>query len=200
MAYQVVIAEDEFILAKSLQSLVEALGHQVLAIAESGQQAIDCVKEHQPDLVLMDVRLAEMDGITAARAIASQQSIPIIVISAFSDHQYIAGAAEAGVMTYLIKPVSLGDLRAVIDLTMARYRELQTLRQEVGDLKQALTNRKIVERAKGLLMDQLHLSEREAFRRLQQLSQHENRPMADIAQSVVTTCTLLQGHDASPNE
>ncbi|HEX2949377.1 MAG TPA: response regulator [Armatimonadota bacterium] len=190
MSYRIVIAEDEFILANNLKSLVESLNHTVVGIAETGAQAISLAEQHHPDLILMDIKLPEVDGITAARSIAQQYHIPTVIISAFSDRSYIEEAAEAGVMTYLVKPVSLGDLQAVIDLTMARYRELMALRQEVGDLKNALSQRKIVERAKGIMMDSLHLSEGEAFRRLQQLSQRENRPMIDIAQAVITANTL----------
>lgn len=200
MPYRIAIAEDEFLLANNLRALVESLQHEVVGMAENGAQAISLAGEKRPDLVLMDIKLPEVDGITAARTIAQQYNIPIIIVSAYSDPSFVEGAAEAGVMTYLIKPVSLGDLKAVIDLTMARYRELQALRQEVGDLKKAITHRKIVERAKGILMDQFHLSEGEAFRRLQLTSQRENRPMIDVAQAVITTQSLLReesGHAKS---
>lgn len=192
MPYRIIIAEDEFILANNLKSLVESLSHEVVGVAETGAQAITLAEKFCPDLILMDIKLPEIDGITAARAIAQQHHIPTVIISAYSDRSYIEEAAEAGVMTYLVKPVSLGDLQAVIDLTMARYRELLALRQEVGDLKKALTQRKIIERAKGILMDSYRLSEGEAFRRLQHLSQRENRPMIEIAQAVITTNSLMK--------
>lgn len=193
MAYRIVIAEDEFLLANNLKTLVESLNHSVVGIAETGVEAVSLAHEHCPDIILMDIKLPEMDGITAARTIAQQLQIPIVIISAFSDRGYIEGAAEAGVMTYLVKPVSIGDLQAVIDLTMARYRELVALRQEVGDLKQALEQRKIIERAKGILMDRGKLSEGEAFRRLQQRSQQENRSMIEIARAVITAESLYGG-------
>lgn len=193
MPYRLLIAEDEFLLANNLKALALALQHTVVGIAETGTQAVALAEKHLPDLILMDVKLPEMDGIVAARQIAQQHNIPAIIISAYSDRSYVEGAADAGVMMYLIKPVSLGDLQAAIDLSMARYRELQALRHEVGDLKKALAQRKIMERAKGILMDRCQLSEGEAFRRLQQLSQRENRPMVEIAQAVITTQTLLEG-------
>lgn len=190
MSYRILIAEDEFLLANNLKTLVESLNHQVVGIADDGEKAISLANTLTPDLILMDIKLPKVDGITAARMIAQQCQIPIIIISAFSDRSYIEGATEAGVMTYLVKPVSLGDLQAVIDLTMARYRELLALRQEVGDLKNALEQRKIIERAKGILMDRGHISEGEAFRRLQHKSQQENRPMIEIAHAVVTAHNL----------
>lgn len=190
MSYRIVIAEDEFLLAHNLKALVEALQHVVVGLAETGRQAIALADEYRPDLILMDIKIPEIDGITAAQTIALRLNIPTIVISAFSDPGFVESATEAGVMMYLIKPVSLGDLQAAINLTMARFRELQSLRQEVGDLKKALEHRKIIERAKGILMDTLHLSEADALRRLQQQSQRENRPMAEIAQAVITAHML----------
>lgn len=190
MPYRIVIAEDEFLLANNLKTLVESLGHAVVGIADTGSRVIALADDLQPDLILMDIKLPEVDGITAARTIARTRQTPIVIISAFSNRGYIEEAAEAGVMTYLVKPVSQGDLQAVIELTMARSRELAALRREVGDLKQALAQRKVIERAKGILMDRAHLSEGEAFRRLQQMSQQENRPLFDIAQSVITADSL----------
>ena len=197
MSYRIIIAEDEFLLAKSLMGLVESLNHQVVGIAETGTQAIVMAGEHAPDLILMDIKIPEIDGITAARTIAQQQNIPTVIITAYSDPGLVDDAADAGVMMYLIKPVSLGDLQAAIHLTMARFRELQALRQEVGDLKKAMEQRKVIERAKGILMDQFHIQENEAFRRLQQLSQHENRPMVEIAQAIITTHALWKEGDLS---
>jgi len=197
VSYRIIIAEDEFLLAKSLMGLVESLNHQVVGIAETGTQAIVMAGEHAPDLILMDIKIPEIDGITAARTIAQQQNIPTVIITAYSDPGLVDDAADAGVMMYLIKPVSLGDLQAAIHLTMARFRELQALRQEVGDLKKAMEQRKVIERAKGILMDQFHIQENEAFRRLQQLSQHENRPMVEIAQAIITTHALWKEGDLS---
>ena len=117
MPYRIVIAEDEFLLANNLKTMVESFGHIVVGIAGTGSQAVTLACEHKPNIVLMDIKLPELDGITAARTINQQYQIPTVIISAFSDHSYIEEAAEAGVMTYLVKPVSVGDLQAVIDLT-----------------------------------------------------------------------------------
>jgi response regulator NasT len=198
VSYRILIAEDEFVLANNLKTLVTSLHHAVVGIADTGTKAISLAEQHQPDLILMDIQLPEMDGITAARTITRQRPIPIVIISAFSDNSYIEGAAEAGVMTYLIKPVSLGDLQAVIALTMARNQELMALRREVGDLKQTLVQRKLIERAKGILMDRGAMLEGEAFRRLQQMSQRENRPMVEIAQAIITAHSLWTEVDNSP--
>ncbi len=128
MSVRVVIAEDEFLLAKNLSELVVALGHIVVGMAASGPQVIALAREQHPDLILMDIKIPEIDGITASRTIAHEYNIPIIVISAYSNPAYVDGAVEAGVMTYLIKPVSKGDLQAAIDLTLARHREMEALR------------------------------------------------------------------------
>lgn len=192
------IAEDEFLLAKNLQGLVDALGHQVVGLADTGTQALAMAGAMQPDLVLMDIKIPEIDGIAAAREIAHRHNIPTIIITAFSDTAFVEEAADAGVMMYLLKPVSLGELQAAIRVTMARFGELQALRKEVGDLKQALHQRKVIERAKGILMDSMRLSENDAFRRLQTMSQQGNRPMVDIAQAVITTQTLWEEQHQRP--
>ncbi len=190
MAFRILIVEDEFILAKNLQKFAELLGHTVLAITDDGTKAIEQADSLHPELVLMDIKINGLDGISAARHITQEKRIPVILITAYSDRQFVEQAAEAGVMTYLIKPVSTSDLQASIDVTMARNREMQALRHQVGDLQLSITHRKIIDRAKGYLMDNLHLTEADAFRRLQQQSQRENRPMADIAQAVITTFSL----------
>lgn len=192
MSYRIVIAEDEFLLRKSLSGLVEALNHHVIGLAETGTEAITHASTLQPDLMLLDIKIPEVDGIAAARIITSQYNIPIIITTAYCDPEFVDKAADAGVMMYLLKPISLGELQAAIQMSMARFRELQALRKEVGDLKAALEQRKMIERAKGILMDRLQLSEHDAFRRLQLLSQQENRPMLDIAQAVITTYALWE--------
>lgn len=169
MSYGIIIAEDEPPLADHLRAPAHELSHEVVAIADSGPAAIAAVSRHGPDLVLMDIKLPGMDGITAARTIARDNGIPTIIISA------------------------LGELQAAIDLTMARFRELQALRREVGDLRHALAQRKMVERAKGILMDMHGWPKGEAFRRLQLQSQRENRRMIDVAQAVITAHALSDG-------
>ncbi|MEI7833171.1 MAG: response regulator [bacterium] len=190
MACRILIVEDEFILAKNLQNFAETLGHTVVSITDDGAKAIEASDRLRPDLVLMDIKLNGLDGISASRYIAGEKKIPIIMITAYSDHQFIESAADEGVMTYLIKPVSMSDLQAAIDITLARNREMQELRRQVDELQLSLAHRKIIDRAKGYLMDNLHLSEADAYHRLQQQSQRENRTMADIAQSVITTFSL----------
>ena len=192
MSYTVLIVEDEFLLANMLVSYTESLGHAVVGIAENGRKAIEMAESLRPDIILMDIQLPEIDGITAAHAITQTYDVPIIIISAFSDRNFVDGAASAGVMSYLIKPVSSGDLQAVIETTMARFHEMVELRHEVGDLKQSMVTRKLVERAKGILMKKTGMSEDEAFRKLQQISQQKNRPMVEVAEAVITTSEIWQ--------
>ena len=170
----------------SLREQLENLGHQVVAEAYTGREAVFLAAEHQPDLVLLDIVMPDMDGIEAARRISAERPIPIVLISAHSENSLAERADEAGVFAYLVKPVSAEDLRPALLLARSRFREFQLLRQEVADLRQALETRKLVERAKGILMRRLNLTEEEAFRRLQRRSQDENRKMREIAQAIIT--------------
>jgi len=183
---RVLIADDESIRLLSLAAQLTALGHRVVAEAAQGDEAVRLAAEHRPDLVILDIKMPVMDGIEAAERITQAQPIPIILVTAYSEAQLVERAARANISAYLMKPVAEDDLLPAITLALARFREFESLRREVADLRGALEARKVVEKAKGILMRRLGLTEDEAFKRLQKQSQDTNRKLAEVAEAVVT--------------
>jgi len=183
---RVLIADDESIRLLSLAAQLAALGHRVVAEATQGDEAVRLAAEHRPDLAILDIKMPVMDGIEAAERITQAQPIPIILVTAYSEAQLVERAARANISAYLMKPVAEDDLLPAITLALARFREFESLRREVADLRDALEARKVVEKAKGILMRRLGLTEDEAFRRLQKQSQDTNRKLAEVAEAIVT--------------
>jgi AmiR/NasT family two-component response regulator len=188
---RVLIAEDEKIIAMGLRAQLKALGHEVVAEAADGRQAVALARELKPDLAVLDIKMPEIDGIEAAQAITAERPIPIVLLTAYKEEQLAQRAAQAGIYAYLVKPVSKDDLLPAILLARARFEEFQQLKKEIGDLREALEARKLIERAKGILMERRNLSEAEAFRRLQMMSQNENVKLADIARSIIAAEKVL---------
>ncbi len=188
---RVLIADDESIRLLSLRAQLQALGHKVVAEASNGQEAVVLAKAAQPDLAIMDIKMPVMDGIEAAERITQDRPIPIILLTAYSETQLVERAAQANISAYLMKPVAAEELLPAITLALTRFRQFQALRQEVDDLREALEARKIIERAKGILMRRLDLSEEEAFRRLQKRSQDTNRRLSEVAQAIVVADQML---------
>ncbi|MBM3449702.1 MAG: response regulator [Armatimonadetes bacterium] len=188
---RILIADDEAIRVMTLRTQLRSLGHDVVAEASNGAEAVALALEQQPDLAILDIRMPEMDGISAAREIAGQRAIPIVLLTAYSEVELIERATEAGVFAYLIKPISEEELQPTIQLACARFREFEQLTAEVADLREALEARKYIERAKGMLMKRLGISEAEAFRRMQVQSQKENKKLVDIARAIVTAHGVL---------
>ncbi len=188
---RVLIADDESIRLLSLRAQLRALGHRVVAEASNGQEAVVLAKATQPDLAIMDIKMPVMDGIEAAERMTQDRPIPIILLTAYSETQLVERAAQANVAAYLMKPVAAEDLLPAITLALTRFRQFEALHREVNDLREALETRKLVERAKGILMRQLDLNEDEAFRRLQKQSQDTNRRLAEVAQAIVTADQML---------
>ena len=188
---RIVIADDESLHLMSLRTHLEKLGHRVVAEVSTGRAAVKLVHELKPDLAILDIKMPELDGIDAAGEIMNARPIPIILLTAYSERALAERAAEAHVTTYLMKPVSENDLLPAIALAMSRFAEFQALHKEVDDLRDALETRKAVERAKGILMRRLNLTEEEAFRRMQKRSQNENRKMGEIAQAIIVADGML---------
>ncbi|MGQ9489145.1 MAG: ANTAR domain-containing response regulator [Anaerolineae bacterium] len=188
---RILIADDESIRLLSLRAQLIALGHQVVAEATTGAEAVALAQQTQPDLAILDIKMPVMDGIEAAERITQVRPIPIILLTAYSESQLVERAARANISAYLMKPVAEEDLLPAITLALARFREFQALRQEVADLREALEARKMIERAKGILMGRLNLSEEEAFRRLQRQSQDTNRKLAQVAEAIVLADQML---------
>lgn len=190
-ALRILIADDESLRVMSLKGQLESLGHKVLAEASNGKEAVHLADELRPDLAILDIKMPEMDGIEAAQKIMAARPIPIILLTAYSERELAERAASANVAAYLMKPVSEQDLLPAIALAVSRFKEFQSLHQKVDDLRDALETRKLIERAKGILMRRLGLSEEEAFRRMQRRSQNENKRLGDIAQAIITADGML---------
>jgi response regulator NasT len=192
-ATRILIAEDNDLVSLTLEEQLKGLGYDVIGIARTGMEAIDLASRLSPDLILMDIRMPEIDGTEAAARINQQRTVPIIMLTAYTDKDTVRKAEVAGVLGYLVKPISENDLPPAINIALARFRELQTLRSEVHDLQESLEARKVIERAKGILMQRLSLSERDAYERLRQRARDKRAKMKDIAQAIIEAEELL-GH------
>jgi response regulator NasT len=190
-ALRILIADDESLRVMSLKGQLESLGHKVIAEASNGKEAVRLAEELRPDMAILDIKMPEMDGIEAAQKITAARAIPIILLTAYSERELAERAAIANVSAYLMKPISEQDLLPAIALAVSRFKEFQSLHQEVDDLRDALETRKLVERAKGILMRRLNLTEEEAFRRMQRRSQNENKRLGEIAQAIITADGML---------
>jgi len=190
---RILVAEDETIIRLDLKDLLERAGFEVCAEARDGEEAVELARSERPDLALMDVKMPRLDGIEAARRILDERPIPIVMLTAYGQQELVARAAEAGVFGYLVKPFREQDLLPAIHTAQARHAELQTLREEAESLQEALAARKVIERAKGLLMEKEKLTEDEAFSRLRRAAQASQRPLKVIAEAVVAT--LGEQHD-----
>ena len=190
-ALRIVIADDESLHLMSLREQLEALGHRVVGEAEDGETAVQLLRDLHPDLAIMDIKMPEPDGIEVSKTIMREQPVPIILLTAYSEKSLAERAADAHVAAYLMKPVSKQDLLPAIALATSRFAEFQTLNREVNDLRDALETRKLVERAKGILMRRLDLTEEEALRRMQRRSQNENKKMNEIANAIITADGML---------
>jgi response regulator NasT len=184
---RILIAEDETIIRLDLRDLLERAGHEVVAEARDGEEAVALALEHEPELAVMDVKMPKLDGIEAARRILEQNPIPIVMLTAYGQDELVGRAIEAGVFGYLVKPFREQDLMPAIATARARHEELAALREQAESLADALASRKAIERAKGLLMAKEGLTEQEAFERLRKASQVSGRPLKVIAEAVVVT-------------
>jgi two-component system, response regulator PdtaR len=184
---KVLIAEDETIIRLDLRQLLESAGHEVCAEARDGVEAVELAASERPDLAVLDVKMPNLDGIEAARRILAERPIPIVMLTAYGQEELVTRAVEAGVFGYLVKPFREDDLLPAIRAAQARHAELQDLREEAESLTEALATRKVVERAKGLLMERDGLSEQDAWARLRKASQMSGRPMRVVAEALIAT-------------
>nr|WP_290666792.1 response regulator [Ardenticatena sp.] len=194
---RVVIADDESIIRMDLKEMLTSLGYLVVGEASNGRDAVRLARELKPDIVIMDIKMPDMDGIEAARLLTEERIAPVVLLTAFSQRDLIEQAKEAGVVGYLIKPFRESDLTPVIEVAMERFREFRELEAQVQDLKEALETRKLVDRAKGILMDRDGLKEAEAFRRIQKMSMNTRRPMREIAEAIILTYEAEQAEKKS---
>lgn len=184
---RILIADDESIIRLDLKNILEKMGHTVVAEASDGKTAVELARSASPDLAILDIKMPQMDGLDAAKLITEGKICPVILLTAYSQRDLIDRAKEAGVFGYLVKPFKEGDLLPAMEIAISRYQEMEALEKEVGSLQDALETRKLVDRAKGILMDRRGMREQEAFRWIQAQSMNSRKTMREIAEAVILT-------------
>jgi AmiR/NasT family two-component response regulator len=182
---RVVVAEDEAIIRMDLRELLAEEGYEVVAECGRGDEAVELVREHRPDVALLDIKMPGLDGISAAREIAAERMSAVVLVTAFSQRELIEEASDAGVQGYVVKPFERHDLAPAIEVAIARFRTEKALAEQVSDVEERLETRKVVDRAKGLLMDTHGLSEQGAFEFVQKTAMATRRPMRSIADDIL---------------
>jgi len=182
---RVIIADDESIIRMDLREMLTNLGYLVVGEAGDGRDAVNQARELEPDVVILDIKMPGMDGIEAARILTEEKIAPVVLLTAYSQRDLVERAKEAGVVGYITKPMRESDLTPAIEVAMARFAEFRALEKEVGDLKEALETRKLVDRAKGILIDSQGLTEAEAFRKIQKMSMNKRKPMKEVAEAII---------------
>jgi response regulator NasT len=180
---RILVAEDETIIRLDLVEMLTEAGYEVIAQAENGAVAIELAKLHKPDLAILDVKMPEVDGITAAEEIISVA--PVLMLTAFSQRELVDRARDAGVMAYVVKPFSINDLIPAIEIAISRHRQMKSLEAEVADIYERLETRKLIDRAKGILMKALNLTEPQAFSWIQKTAMDRRISMNEVAQAVI---------------
>ena len=183
MSVRILVAEDEAIIRMDLIEMLQAAGYEVVAAATNGQEAIDLAGEHRPDLAILDVKMPVLDGITAAAKII--EIAPVLMLTAFSQRELVDRARDAGVMAYVVKPFTIGDLVPAIEIAISRHQQMKSLASEVADLHDRLETRKIIDKAKGILMAALNLSEPQAFSWIQKVAMDRRLTMKEVALAVI---------------
>lgn len=190
---RIVIADDESLIRMDLREMLTNLGYLVVGEAGDGRSAINVARELRPDLVIMDIKMPDLDGIEAAKILTEERIAPIVLLSAYSQQDLVQRAREAGVTAYLVKPIRESDLPPAIEIALARYQEFIEVQKQVDDLSEALETRKLVDRAKGILMDRQGLSEAEAFRKIQKMSMNNRKPMKEVAWAIILAHQVGEG-------
>jgi response regulator NasT len=185
-ATRILVAEDEALIRLDLAEMLGEAGYEVVGQASNGEQAVEMARELWPDLVIMDVKMPVMDGISAAEEIGAAKICPVVMLTAFSQTELVERARDAGVMAYIVKPFTAADLGPAIDIARSRWTEMKALEGEIADLGERLETRKAVDRAKGILMKKLKISEAEAFRWIQKTAMDRRLGMKEVADAVVT--------------
>jgi AmiR/NasT family two-component response regulator len=182
---RVIVADDESIIRMDLREMLTNLGYLVIGEVGDGRSMANLARELRPDVVIADIKMPDMDGIEAAKILTEEKIAPVILLTAYGQRELVERAKEAGVVGYLVKPFQESDLAPAIEIALARFAEFRTLEKELDDLKQALETRKLVDRAKGILMDTQGLKEAEAFRKIQKMSMNTRKPMKEVAEAII---------------
>ncbi len=199
-SWRIIIADDESLIRLDLREMLTHLGYDVVGEAGDGQTALDLARKLRPDLVIMDIKMPDVDGIAAAEDLTRERIAPVVLLTAYSDQGLVERAKEAGVVGYVVKPFREAELMPVIELSMTRFEEFRALEREVGGLKDALETRKLVERAKGVLMEVHGLRESEAFHRIRKTSMDSRKSMREVAEAILLTHDMdlgASGNDSS---
>lgn len=193
---KIIVAEDEADMRDYLSETLTDLGHQVLSAVADGNQLVEACRSQQPDLVISDIKMSPKTGLEAAAELAETMPIPFILISAFHDQELLDRTAGLPVFGYLVKPIQRPHLITALTVAWQQFEQFDAVRQEAASLRQALNDRKLIERAKGILMKTAGIDEQQAFQRMQKLARNENRKMIDIAQSIITAAKALGTEDS----
>ncbi len=185
MPTRIILAEDDSVIRMDLKEELQRQAYLVVGDVGDGQSAVNLARELRPDLVVMDIRMPEMDGITAAEILTREKIAPVVLLTAFSDDELIERARNAGVVHYLTKPWRSSDLKPAIEIALSRFQEFKAMETRVKDLEDHLSTRKVVEKAKGVLMTKHSISEQEAFRRIQKASMNNRKSMKEIAEAIL---------------
>jgi len=185
VAVRVVIAEDEAIIRLDLREILEEQGYEVVGETGRGDEAVALVREHQPDLAILDIRMPGMDGLAAAREITADGGSAVLILTAFSQRNLIEEARDAGALAYLIKPFTQAELVPAIEVALGRFKEIKAIKEANATLEEQLATRRVVDRAKGILMDECGMKEAEAFDFIQKTAMRERRKMKDVAQDII---------------
>ena len=181
---RILVAEDETIIRLDLVEMLTEAGYEVIAQAENGAIAVELAKQHKPDLAILDVKMPEMDGITAAEQIILLA--PVLMLTAFSQRELVERARDAGVMAYVVKPFSINDLVPAIEIAISRHKQMKSLESEVADIYERLETRKVIDRAKGILMKAMNWSEPESFSWIQKTAMDRRISMKEVANAIIS--------------
>ncbi|WP_294660342.1 ANTAR domain-containing response regulator [uncultured Rothia sp.] len=184
-ARTVVVAEDEALIRLDIVEILKDQGFDIVAETDNGKTAVELAQKHRPDLVLMDVKMPIMDGITAAEEITKEQIAPVVLLTAFSQKELVDRAVDAGAMAYVVKPFTPNDLIPAIEVAMSRYEQIRALEKEVGTIRDQFETRKLVDRAKSLLITKMNLTEPEAFRWIQKTSMDRRLSMREVSDTII---------------
>lgn len=181
----IVIADNESIIRLDLKEMLEEAGHNVAGEASDGEKAVELTRKYRPDLVIMDIKMPKMNGIAAAKIINEENIAPVLLLTAYSQSEIVEQAKHSGVLAYLVKPVREDNLFPAMEIARVRFAEMQQLENELNSTKNSLATRKLLDHAKGILMDAHNLSEAEAFRRIQQFSMIKRRTIKNVAEAII---------------
>jgi len=190
---KMLVADDESLISLSISEQLQGLGHEVIGTAQNGREAIEMAEQYNPDLIIMDIKMPEVDGLKATKVINQRKITPIILLSGYSNEKIAQKAGESGAFAYLTKPVDKRELVPAIEIALSRFHELTNLKKEVSYLEQTIEARKVIERAKGIIMKRYDLSESEAHLRLQKASRDQNIKLVELAKSIIFSERLESG-------